>query len=107
MLGDKVKEVRLTHRLTTTPSCIVADNDDMSTQMAKLMAQMGQPVPDSKPIFEINPEHELIVKLADMADEELFAQWAELLLEQATLSEKGSLDDPSAFVSRINKLLLA
>ncbi|MCG6202364.1 molecular chaperone HtpG [Psychromonas antarctica] len=107
VLGEKVKDVRLTHRLTSTPSCIVADSDDMSTQMAKLMAQMGQPVPESKPIFELNPEHAMIVKLADMADEELFAQWAELLLEQATLSEKGSLDDPSEFVGRINKLLLA
>ncbi|MEL0630478.1 molecular chaperone HtpG [Psychromonas aquatilis] len=106
-LGDKVKDVRLTQRLTSTPSCIVADNDDMSTQMAKLMAQMGQPVPDSKPIFELNPEHVMIKKLADMADEELFTEWAELLLSQAVLSEKGSLDDPSEFVTRINKLLLA
>jgi len=106
VLGDKVKDVRLTHRLTSTPSCIVADSDDMSTQMAKLMAQMGQPVPDSKPIFELNPEHVMVTKLADMADEEMFAQWAELLLEQAILSEKGSLDDPSEFVGRINKLLL-
>jgi molecular chaperone HtpG len=78
----------------------------MSTQMAKLMAQIGQPVPESKPIFELNPEHSMVVKLADMADDELFAQWAELLLEQAILSEKGSLDDPSEFVGRINKLLL-
>jgi len=107
VLGDKVKDVRLTQRLTSTPSCIVADNDDMSTQMAKLMAQMGQPVPDSKPIFELNPEHSMITKLADMADEELFAEWTELLLQQAVLSEKGSLDDPSEFVARINKLLLA
>ncbi|RBW46782.1 molecular chaperone HtpG [Psychromonas sp. B3M02] len=107
VLGDKVKDVRLTQRLTSTPSCIVADSDDMSTQMAKLMAQMGQPVPDSKPIFELNPEHEMITKLADMADEELFAEWAELLLAQAILSEKGSLDDPSEFVARINKLLIA
>ena len=106
VLGDKVKDVRLTHRLTSTPSCIVADSNDMSTQMAKLMAQMGQPVPDSKPIFELNPEHVMVTKLADMADEELFAQWSELLLEQAVLSEKGSLDDPSEFVGRINKLLL-
>lgn len=106
VLGDKVKDVRLTQRLTSTPSCIVADNDDMSTQMAKLMAQMGQPVPESKPIFELNPEHVMITKLADMTDEELFAEWAELLLQQAVLSEKGSLDDPSEFVARINKLLL-
>jgi len=106
VLGDKVKDVRLTQRLTSTPTCIVADNDDMSTQMAKLMAQMGQPVPESKPVFEINPEHVMITKLADMPDEELFAEWTELLLQQAVLSEKGSLDDPSEFVARINKLLL-
>jgi molecular chaperone HtpG len=106
VLGDKVKDVRITHRLTSTPSCIVADNDDMSTQMSKLMAQMGQAVPESKPIFELNPEHVMVVKLADMTDEALFSQWSELLLEQAILSEKGSLDDPSEFVGRINKLLL-
>jgi len=106
VLGDKVKDVRLTQRLTSTPTCIVADSDDMSTQMAKLMAQMGQPVPESKPVFEINPEHVMITKLADMPDEELFAEWTELLLQQAVLSEKGSLDDPSEFVARINKLLL-
>ncbi|HIP75690.1 MAG TPA: molecular chaperone HtpG [Psychromonas hadalis] len=106
VLGDKVKDVRITHRLTSTPSCIVADNDDMSTQMAKLMAQMGQAVPESKPVFELNPEHVMVKKLADMEDEDQFGQWAELLLEQAILSEKGSLDDPSDFVARINKLLL-
>lgn len=106
VLGDKVKEVRITHRLTSSPSCIVADTGDMSSQMMKIMGQMGQAIPNSKPIFELNPEHVMVTTLADMADEEMFAEWSELLLEQAILSEKGGLEDPSTFVARINKLLL-
>ncbi len=106
VLGDKVKDVRITHRLTASPSCIVADKGDMSSQLMKIMGQMGQAIPNSKPIFELNPEHVMVTTLADMADEDMFAQWTELLLEQAILSEKGGLDDPSAFVARMNKLLL-
>ena len=106
VLGDKVKEVRITHRLTSSPSCIVADAGDMSSQMMKIMGQMGQAIPNSKPIFELNPEHVMVTTLADMTDEDMFAEWSELLLEQAILSEKGGLEDPSTFVARINKLLL-
>lgn len=105
-LGEQVKEVRTTHRLTDSPACIVTDEHDMSTQMAKLMAAVGQDVPETKYIFEINPEHTLINKIADETDEESFTQWAQLLLEQATLAEKGSLKDPASFVRRINELLM-
>ncbi|MCE0558983.1 molecular chaperone HtpG [Motilimonas sp. E26] len=105
-LGDKVAEVRLTHRLTDTPSCIVAGAQDMSTQMIKLMQSVGQTVPEQKPVFELNPDHAMVKHVADLQDEESFAQWLNLLLEQAVLSEKGSLDDPSEFVSRINTLLM-
>lgn len=105
-LGDKVAEVRLTHRLTGTPSCIVAGEHDMSTQMMKLMQSVGQNVPEQKPVFELNPDHAMVKHVADIQDDETFGQWINLLLEQAVLSEKGNLDDPSEFVARINALLM-
>ncbi|GGA93348.1 molecular chaperone HtpG [Agarivorans gilvus] len=104
-LGDKVKDVRLTYRLTDTPSCIVVDEHDMSTQMQKLMKAVGQDVPEQKYIFELNPQHDLIKRVADEQDEEKFAEWASLLLDQATLAERGSLENPSEFIRKINKLL--
>ncbi len=104
-LGDKVKDVRLTYRLTDTPSCIVVDDNDMSTQMQKLMQAVGQDVPEQKYIFELNPHHDLIKRVADEQDEEQFAEWASLLLDQATLAERGSLENPSEFIKKINKLL--
>lgn len=106
-LGERVKEVRTTQRLTDSPACIVTDAHDMSTQMAKLMEAAGQAVPETKYIFELNPEHPLVQKIADESDEALFEDWANLLLEQATLTERGSLKDPNQFVQRLNKLLLA
>lgn len=106
-LGDKVKKVRVTHRLTDSPACIVTDDNDMSTQMAKLMEAAGQKVPETKYIFELNPEHPLVQRIADEQDETRFGEWAEVLLDQATLAERGSLKDPSSFVRRLNKLMLA
>lgn len=106
VLGDKVKLVRSTHRLTDSPACIVTDEHDMSTQMAKLMEAAGQKVPETKYIFELNPEHPLLARIAEETDEERFTEWAELLLEQATLTERGNLKDPSRFVRRMNELLL-
>ncbi len=106
-LGDKVKEVRLSQRLTDSPACIVTDEHDMSSQMIKLMQSVGQEVPESKPIFEINGEHSLIKHIIDEQDEEQFKQWAEVLFEQALLAERGSLKDPASFVSRLNKLMLS
>ncbi|CAM3556041.1 MULTISPECIES: molecular chaperone HtpG [Pseudoalteromonas] len=105
-LGDKVKEVRFTHRLTDSPACVVADDHDMSSQMQKLMEQVGQAVPESKPVFELNPEHQLVKHLNNEQDEDKFGQWAEVLLDQAMLAERGSLKDPAGFVSRLNKLML-
>ncbi|BEU03522.1 chaperone protein HtpG [Agarivorans sp. OAG1] len=104
-LGDKVKDVRLTYRLTDTPSCIVVDDNDMSTQMQKLMQAVGQDVPDQKYIFELNPQHALVKRVADEQDEAKFAEWASLLLDQATLAERGSLENPSEFIKRVNQLL--
>lgn len=105
-LGDKVKEVRFTHRLTDSPACVVADEHDMSSQMQKLMEQIGQQAPETKPVFELNPEHQLVKHLNDVQDEDNFAQWADVLLDQALLAERGSLKDPAGFVSRLSKLML-
>ena len=105
LLGERVKTVRLTHNLTDTPAVVSTDNDQMTTQMAKLFAAAGQPVPEVKYTFELNPEHHLVKKVADIADETEFADWVELLLEQAMLAERGSLENPAAFIKRINKWL--
>ncbi|MBY5990864.1 molecular chaperone HtpG [Ferrimonas balearica] len=105
-LGDQVKEVKVSHRLTDTPACIVADEHDMSSQMIKLMQAAGQAVPEVKPVFELNLDHPLVQKLADESDEARFGTWAQLLLSQATLAERGSLEDPSQFVAQLNSLWL-
>lgn len=105
-LGDKVKEVKFTHRLTESPACIVADENGMTTQMVKLMQAAGQPVPEVQYHFEMNPEHELVKTLADVQDEEMFKKWAEVLFDQAALSEQGSLKDPASFVQNLNSLLM-
>ena len=104
-LGEKVEEVKFTHRLTDSPACIVADENGMTTQMAKLMASAGQPVPEPKYHFELNPEHHLVKLMSEVQDEDQFKQWSEVLFDQAALSEQGSLKDPSTFVQNLNKLL--
>jgi len=106
VLGDKVKEVKFTHRLTDSPACIVADEHGMTTQMMKLMEAAGQPVPEVQYHFELNPEHQLVKLLADIQDETRFGQWTEVLFDQAALSEQGSLQDPANFVQKLNALLL-
>lgn len=106
-LGDKVKDVRVTHRLTDSPAVITTDDHDMNTQMQKLMEAAGQAMPETKYIFEVNPDHALVKRVADEADESAFGEWIEVLLDQATLAEKGSLKDPASFVARLNKLLVS
>ncbi|MFC0308874.1 molecular chaperone HtpG [Gallibacterium trehalosifermentans] len=105
LLGERVKDVRLTHRLSETPAIVSTDNDQMTTQMAKLFAAAGQKMPEVKYTFELNPEHRLIKKVADIADEQQFAEWVELLFDQALLAERGTLENPAAFIKRINQLL--
>ncbi|TRY32649.1 molecular chaperone HtpG [Aliiglaciecola sp. M165] len=105
-LGDKVVDVKFTHRLTDSPACIVTDESGMSTQMIKLMQSAGQPVPEAKYHFEMNPEHQLVKMLADVQDEAQFSQWVGVLYDQAALSEQGSLKDPASFVQNLNKLLM-
>ncbi len=107
LLGDRVKEVRLTHRLTDTPAIVTTDANEMSTQMAKLFAAAGQAAPEVKYIFEINPDHALVKRAVETQDDTRFAEWIELLLDQALFAERGTLDDPNQFIRRMNQLLLA
>ncbi len=107
LLGERVKDVRLTHRLTDTPAIVVTDADEMSTQMAKLFAAAGQQAPEVKYIFELNPAHALVKRASDVGDNEHFAEWIDLLLDQALLAERGTLEDPNLFIRRMNKLLSA
>ncbi|MCL2897568.1 molecular chaperone HtpG [Brenneria tiliae] len=107
LLGDRVKEVRLTHRLTDTPAIVTTDANEMSTQMAKLFAAAGQQAPEVKYIFELNPDHALVRRASDVSDDAQFAEWVELLLDQALLAERGTLDDPNQFIRRMNQLLSA
>ncbi|ACS84827.1 heat shock protein Hsp90 [Musicola paradisiaca Ech703] len=107
LLGERVKDVRLTHRLTDTPAIVTTDANDMSTQMAKLFAAAGQNAPEVKYIFELNPEHPLVKRAADAGDEGRFGEWVELLLDQALLAERGTLEDPNQFIRRMNQLLTA
>ncbi len=105
-LGDEVKDVRSSSRLTGSPSCIVLDDRDPSLQMRQILKAMGSgDLPELKPILEINPSHPIIARLASIQDEEVIADTSRLLLEQALLVEGGELKDPAGFVHRINKAL--
>ncbi|ALS97855.1 molecular chaperone HtpG [Lacimicrobium alkaliphilum] len=106
-LGDKVKEVKLSHRLIDSPACVVADDQGMSTQMVKLMQAAGQPVPEVSYHFEVNPEHALIKTLANIQDEDRFAQLTDILFDQASLTEQGSMKDPASYVNKVNQLLVS
>jgi molecular chaperone HtpG len=105
VLGAQVSDVRLTHRLTTSPACVVVSENDMTLQMQRMFQQAGQTMPMSKPIFEINPEHDLIKNLSGLLEDEKFADWSEVLFAEAVLAEGGKLPDPVSFVNRVNKLL--
>ncbi|AHG76633.1 Chaperone protein htpG [Mannheimia varigena USDA-ARS-USMARC-1296] len=103
--GERVKNVVLTHRLTDTPAVVSTDSDEMTTQMAKLFAAMGQQAPEVKYTFELNPDHTMVKRVADIASDDEFNEWIELLFEQALLAERGTLENPTAFIKRMNKLL--
>ncbi|MGE4339761.1 MAG: molecular chaperone HtpG [Pigmentiphaga sp.] len=104
-LGERVKSVRVTFRLTESPACVVADENDLGQNLQRMLKAAGQAAPESKPILEINPEHAVLKRVEQAADAE-FGDWAELLLEQALLAEGASLEDPASFVQRMNRLLL-
>jgi molecular chaperone HtpG len=103
-LGDKVKDVRTTARLTSSPSCLVSDEHDMGGNLARILKAAGQKVPEAKPILEINPGHALVQRLRD--EQARFGDWAEVLFDQALLAEGGTLEDPATFVRRLNELML-
>lgn len=105
-LQDKIKEARITHRLTSSPACVVADQNELSIQMQRILKSAGQDIPVSKPILELNPEHPLIKRLKDEQDDERFKEWSYIILDQALLAEGGQLEDPASFVQRLNKMLL-
>ncbi len=105
-LGEQVKEVRVTRRLTDSPACLTVDEHDMGLQMRRIMEASGQKIPDAKPIFEINPEHALLRRLEQEKDETRFADLAMILFGQASLVEGRGLEDPAQFSDRLNKLLL-
>ena len=106
-LGDKVKEVRVTHRLTNSPACLVADARDMGANLERLLKAAGQQVPGSKPIMEINPHHPIVLRIKAEAGQERFSDWSHILFDQAQLAEGGQLEDPAGFVHRLNGLMLA
>lgn len=105
-LGEEVKDVRVTHRLTDSPACLVSDANDMSGNLERILKSAGQDVPDLKPILEVNPGHALISMLKEQTDEARFNDWVQILFDQALLTEGGQLEDPAAFVQRLNAMLL-
>lgn len=105
-LAEQVAEVRITHRLTDSPACVVVAEHDMGAQMRRILESAGQKLPESKPIFELNPEHPLVKKLEQETGETRFADLAHILFDQANLAEGAQLQDPAAYVQRLNKLLL-
>jgi len=105
VLGDKVKDVRVSKRLTESPSCLVADEQDLGGNLARILKAAGQKVPEGKPILEINPSHAMVARLGP--EDAALADWASLLYDQALLAEGGQLEDPAGFVRRSNALMLA
>ena len=107
-LADKAKDVRVTHRLTDSPACLVADEHELSANLVRMLKAAGQNAPESKPILEINPNHPLVTRLKyEDASSPRFADWSHILFDQAMLAEGGSLADPASFVKRLNEMLLA
>jgi len=105
-LGDKIKEVKVTHRLTDSPACLVVGENDISGNLERILKAAGQNTPDIKPVLEINPEHALIKKLSAEKDQKAFDEYSSVVFDQALISEGGQLEDPVGFVKRINKLLV-
>ena len=104
-MAESVKEVRLTNRLTESPACLVADANDPGANLERIMKAMGQDAPSSKPVLEINPDHALIKGLS--ADSDDFADWAQVLFDQAALSEGAQIKDPANYVKLVNRLLVS
>ena len=105
-LGDKVKEVKVTHRLTNSPACLVVGEHDISGNLERILKAAGQSTPENKPILEVNPNHELIKKLEKIEENQLFNDYSSVILDQAILAEGGQLDDPIGYVNKVNKFLI-
>ena len=105
-LGDRASAVRVSSRLTDSPSCLVSEEHGMSTHLERMLKAAGQQVPGSKPILEINPQHPIVQRLKDETDEQRFSDWSHILFDQALLAEGGHLDDPASFVKRLNEVML-
>ena len=107
ILDEKVKEVRVTSRLTTSPACLVSDDNDMGRHLEQILKASGQNIPGSKPILEINPDHPIIKKIDGEKDNDLFTDWSHILFDQALLSEGGQLTDPVSFVNKLNSMIVS
>ena len=105
-LGERVKEVRISHRLTTSPACLVADEHEMGAHLERLLKATGQQISGSKPIMELNPEHPIVKRLGEESDVQRFDDWAHILFDQALLSEGGQPADPAGFVKRLNEMFV-
>ncbi len=105
-LQDKVEDVRVTNRLTDSPACIVLNEQDMAMHMQRILKDAGHDLPSSKPILEINPDHPIVKKLGGEKSKKKFADWSDILFDQALLAEGGQLDDPASFVAKLNKMLV-
>ncbi|MCP4408892.1 MAG: molecular chaperone HtpG [Gammaproteobacteria bacterium] len=106
VLGEKVEEVRVSHRLTNSPACIVLNDQDMALYMQHLLKQAGHDMPSSKPVLEVNPSHPIITRMSEQTEDKQFTDWSNLLFDQAILAEGGQLEDPAGFVSKLNELML-
>ncbi len=106
-LGDRVEDVRVTNRLTDSPACIVLHEHDMAMHMQRILKEAGHAMPGSKPILEINPDHPIVKKLGGEKSKMKFDDWSDILFDQAILAEGGQLDDPSGFVTKLNKMLVS
>jgi molecular chaperone HtpG len=105
-LGDRVKDVRVTSRLTGSPACLVADEQDMSANLKRMLRQSGHEYMDTKPILELNPSHKIVEGLKNETQDDMFGKWSLILFNQALLSEGGQLEDPAAFVSDLNSMMI-
>ena len=105
-LGDRVEEVRITNRLTSSPACIVLNEHDMAMHMQRLMKEAGHQLPGSKPILEINTDHPIVKRLEAEKSDDKFNDWSDILFDQAILAEGGQLDDPASFVHKLNEMLV-
>jgi len=105
-LKDEVTEVRESQRLTESASCLVLNEQELAMHMRRMLEQAGQALPDSKPVLEVNLDHELVKLLSGVESDDEFNDWSTLLFEQAVLAEGGQLEDPAGFVQRVNRLMM-